>query len=323
MRELYLSWSQWKSAVAGQDFPQCYVESPGFVDVLSGSKEWLLRVTLPVGGEDHTEWVASYKSAQTAESLVDDAIATVVADFRAQPITSSGIPATTVLVYPELAEDLRQTWLITAPPETLVIKDIWIGGDLVGPENICFMAGGAYEIWTKADMGSVIQFLMVDRDNVSGAFPFYGLQVSKLPSLTSMTGTFVVGEYVKGGTSNAKTKVLAVGGSSLDVRFWVQDDDGNDSAFTAGETITGLTSGATAVLDGTTPFDEGDVLPLRKPFLKDEWIYHPEGSPIFPVLIQPGGSKPVPGGYYFRVVQYNANTVGDFIMKASLIMATR
>jgi hypothetical protein len=241
----------------------------------------------------------------------------------AVPKTAFGFPVWTLLNYPEEAEDIRATWLIDCPPETLFVRDIWIGGDLVGPENICFMAGGAYEIWTKADRGSVVQFLMVDRDNNSGVFPYIGFVTSKLPGLTSITGTFQVGEYVVGGTSGAKTKVLAVGASSLDVRFFVEDSSGNDHAFTAGETITGQTSGATAVLDGTTPFDEGDVLPLRKPFLKDEWIYHPEGSPIIPVLIQPGGSKPVPGGYYFRVVMYNANTTGDFTMKASLIMATK
>jgi hypothetical protein len=241
----------------------------------------------------------------------------------AVPKTSFGFPVWTLLDYPEEAEDIRVTWLIDCPPETLFVRDIWIGGDLVGPENICFVAGGAYEVWTKADRGSVVQFLMVDRDNVSGVFGYLDLVTSKLDGLTGITGTFQVGEYVKGGTSNAKTKVLAVGGSSLDVRFCVEDaDDGTDSAFTNGETITGLTSGATATL-GTPAFDEGDVLPLRKPFLKDEWIYHPVDSPIIPVLIQPGGSKPVPGGYYFRVVTYNANTTGDFTLKASLIMATK
>lgn len=329
MREYRISYAKWSEVVgANASLTTAHVWAGGEgteashteVRIAAGNSEFVLLCTIT--GDDETDWTTEHKAASTECLLPQDAIATCIGTPHPTPWTSADLPATTIMNYPEACEDLRQTWLVDCDPQTIAIRDIWIGGDLVGPMGLCYLAGGAYEIWTSAERGSAIQFAVVDRDDVSGYFAYYGLVRSKLPNLTSIVGTFVAGETVVGGTSGARTTVLAVGADYLDVRFAVVDANGADTAFSAGETITGQTSGATAVLNDP-PFDEGDVLYLRKPFLKDEWIYKEAGSPCLPVMIQPGGSKPVPVGYYFRVLVYNFSSTDDLTIKASLIMATR
>jgi hypothetical protein len=89
-------------------------------------------------------------------------------------------------------------------------------------------------------------------------------------------------------------------GDSCDITF-------HDGPFTDGEAIT-FTSG-TATL-GT--WDEGDVIVVLTS-LKDEWV---EGLDVRE--IQPGGSKEVPEGMYFRVKLYNAHASDALRVKVSL-----
>jgi hypothetical protein len=239
------------------------------------------------------------------------------------PLNEFGYPALTVLRFPDDSEYFQQSWLIDVPTESTAIKDIWIGNDFAGALNENWISAGLYELWSTVDRGSYIEFVPVDRDDISGAFGPYGLDRSKLTNLTSVSGTFQVGETVVGGTSGARTTVLAVNTNELEVRFWVCDANDEDDAFSDGETITGQTSGATATLD-TPAFDEGDVLYLRKPYLKDEMIRNSGTEQPPPVAVDPGGgSKMVPAGYYYRFIVYSANTSGTMTVKVSTKSASR
>lgn len=232
------------------------------------------------------------------------------------PKTQFGYPAFTLLDFPEDASDLMKSWQVTAGPQAVEILDIGIMNDLVGATGVCYLAGGEYRCRTDAAEGSAVNFSVVDRDDVLGYFGAFGLTRSRLTNLTSMTGTFQAGEVIVGGTSGCRAKVLAVSGSTLYVSFWRWDSGDHPHTFSAGETVTGQTSSATAVLDSTTPFTEGDVLPI-KAYVKDEWI---EGYDVREV--RPGGSKQLPQGLYFRVTLYNAHASADLRIKVSLILAT-
>lgn len=64
-------------------------------------------------------------------------------------------------------------------------------------------------------------------------------------SFTGLSGTFVVGETVTGGTSSASAEITTVNASSLFV-----SSEGRTGSFIGGETLTGSTSSATATADG-------------------------------------------------------------------------
>jgi hypothetical protein len=309
MQLTFPSWADYKATVVTKKALRLqYGEGANTYDIVAveGSVEWVYSILKDEGAEQD-DFEDHYK---------DDANQPV--ELR----TAAGADVATVLNYPEDCQDLRKSWLVDAAPETLAIRDLWVGGDLVGAAGECWLAAGAYEVWSAAERGSYLEFAIVDRDDVTGAFVPYGLVRSKLAGLTDVVGTFQVGETVVGGTSGARTTVLAVDTDELEVRFAVFDEDGEDAEFSDGETITGETSEATATLD-TPAFTEGDVLYLRKPFLMDEVIKQSGSDPSPPVLIQPGGARMVPGGLYFRVSVWNAAASGDLTIKASLIMGTR
>lgn len=283
------------------------------VIVVAGNKDFALVSVLT--DTDITSWSTAHSAGSILCATEDDAVATVIADFRPSPLTSIGLPATVSLDFPEQASDLMKSWQVEAAPQTVEIFDLGIMNDLVGPTGICYLAGGEYRTRTSAAEGSAINFLVVDRDNVLGYFPYFGLSRSKLENLTSISGTFQVGEIIVGATSGCRAKVLAVGADYLEITFWRWDSNDRPFDFTASETITAQTSAATAVLD-VNPFTEGDVLPI-KPYVKDEWI---EGLEVRE--IRPGGSKSLPQGLYFRTVLYNSHTTDPLRVKTSLILAT-
>lgn len=232
------------------------------------------------------------------------------------PRSLSGLPIHTKLDFPEVASDKMKSWQQTVSAQATDILDVWIGGSLVGPTGVCYLAGGEYRCRTDAAEGSELEFSVVDRDDVLGYFSTYGMSVGKLPNLTSISGTFQVGETVSGNTSSMETTVLAVGADYLEARHFIKDPStGLYGVFTDGETITGGTSSATAVLD-TPAFDDGDVLELSR-YVEDEWI---EGFDIRE--IRPGGSKQLPQGLYFRIQAYNNHATDDLRVKTSLILAT-
>lgn len=251
---------------------------------------------------DKADFEANFKP--TANSAV------VVKDALGRPITSLsseltiGLPGVAVLNVPEAASDLMKAWQITTDPLKTNHYDIYIGGDLVGPTGQCLLVGGEYRCRTPAVEGSALNFAIVDRNDVLGIFSYYGLVRTRI-ECTNLVGTVNVGDTVVGGTSSATTKILSVNGSGVfDVEFHSPFQAGEDLAFGAG---------ATATLGSWV---EGDILEVARS-VKDEWI---EGLDMR--TVQPGGSKAVPSGMYFRVIVYNASDTDPLRIKVALIMAT-
>lgn len=265
--------------------------------------------------EDGILWVYSLLKNGEADVLDFEGTVQATANRRRFDLTSIGLPAFVNLDFPEQASDMMKSWQLTTQPQSVEILDIGIMNDLVGSTGVCYLAGGEYRMRTAAAEGSALNFMVVDRDDVLGYFPYYGMSRSRLTGLTGITGTFQVGEIVIGGTSGCRAYVLGVSGTTLYITFWRWDSNDRPSTFTAVETVTGQTSGAVAIL-AATPFTEGDVLPL-KAYVKDEWV---EGYDVREV--RPGGSKQLPKGLYFRVVLYNAHATEALRAKVSLILAT-
>ena len=183
--------------------------------------------------------------------------------------------------------------------------------DLVGPDGICFLAGGEYRCRTAAAQGSALTFEIVDRNDILGYFIYYGMSRTKLSGITGFSGGTIddvsVGEYAVGSTSGSSTRILGKGDDFLEVQF-------HETEFEDGESVIitdpmGSPTGVTCVL-GT--WDEGDVISVVTS-VKDEWI---EGFDVRDV--HPGGSKEVPEGMYFRVKCYNASPDEDLRVKVSL-----
>jgi hypothetical protein len=226
--------------------------------------------------------------------------------------TQIGMQAVQVLNLPDLSADMVKSWQITAAAQTTEIMDIFIGDDLVGSTGKCYLAGGEYRCRTDVAQGSALNFKIVDRNNVLGLFGIYGLNVTKLSTLSAFAGGTLasdvnVGEYAHGDTSGAQTKILAKGADYLDVQF-------HEAGFTDGESVTfkdaaGVATGVTCTL-GT--WDEGDVIEVQTS-VKDEWV---EGYDVRSVM--PGGSKEVPEGMYFRVQFYNNHASEAARIKVSL-----
>lgn len=319
---LTVPWARWKTVQAAH--PTMTVAhyysgaartkaSHESVTVLAGNREWIVS-TVPEGA-DETDFENNFESGSEECVDLDDAIASLIADFRSPGLTTAGLQPVTVMDAAEGAEDYIPSWILDAAAGQLGILDVKIAGDLVGPGGVCNMSGGRLELWTEAERGCALHFSVVDRDDKSGAFSAYGLVRTKLLLATGTTsGTFQVGETVTGDTSGASTVILAIGTDELEVEY-----DGA-TAFQNGEGITGATSAATATLD-TPGVDEGDVLPLRKPFIDDDWLFRASGDPIITQEFHPGGAKPVPAGYYFRTTLYN-DGAATVTVKTTLTLAT-
>lgn len=224
--------------------------------------------------------------------------------------TAIGIPAVSVLDLPDASSDLVKSWQITAEAQTTEILDIFIGDDLVGPQNKCYIAGGEYRCRTDAAEGSALNFEIVDRNDILGYFDFYGMSRTKLSGLTFNNGTIAdvqVGDVAVGGTSAARSLILAKGADFLEIQF-------HEALFQDGENITFERSGSpVASLECTLgSWDEGDVIVIQES-VKDEWI---EGYDVRDV--HPGGSKEVPEGLYFRIKFFNNHATEDARVKVSL-----
>jgi hypothetical protein len=224
--------------------------------------------------------------------------------------TQIGMQAIQVLNLPDLSSDYVRSWQITAAKQVTEILDIYIGDDLTGAQGKCYLAGGEYRCRTPAFEGSSLDFSIIDRNDTLGLFATYGLNTTKLSGLTFNNGVIadvVVGDIAIGGTSGARSGVLAKGADYLDIQF-------HEATFQDGENITFERAGSpVASLDcDCTTWDEGDFIVIQES-LKDEWI---EGLDIRE--IQPGGSKEVPEGLYFRVKVWNNHTTDDLRVKVSL-----
>lgn len=227
--------------------------------------------------------------------------------------TAIGMQSVQVLNTPDISSDLIKSYQISVPPNMTEILDIFIGEDLTGPEGRCFLAGGEYRCRTPAVEGSALHFSIVDRNDVLGYFALYGMSRTKMTGITFQTGSMAdiqPGDDVWGTSSGAHTVVISTNGADeMDIYFHeVEFQDGEPLTFTRG----GAPIAATATL-GT--WVEGDVIEVLKS-VKDEWI---EG--LDQRDIQPGGSREVPEGMYFRVRAFNAETdVGqpDLRIKVSL-----
>ena len=79
-------------------------------------------------------------------------------------------------------------------------------------------------------------------------------------NFTGLSGTFVVGEIVTGGTSLSIATIRTVGATFLEV-----NTSGRTGIFLAGETLTGGTSGATAIQSGDME-EKAQVLEWSKDF---------------------------------------------------------
>jgi hypothetical protein len=224
--------------------------------------------------------------------------------------TQIGMQALQVLNLPDLSSDYVRSWQVTAAAQVTEILDIYIGDDLTGATGKCYLAGGEYRCRTEAFEGSSLNFSMVDRNDTLGLFSTYGLSVTKLSGLTFNNGTIDdvdVGDIAIGGTSGARSGVLSKGADFVGIQF-------HEATFQDGENITFERAGSpVASLDcDCTAWDEGDFIVIQES-LKDEWI---EGLDIRE--IQPGGSKEVPEGLYFRVKVYNAHITDVLRVKVSL-----
>ena len=219
--------------------------------------------------------------------------------FLPKPITSAHIPYLTVMNIPAESTFYCKSFAIEAVANAWTIHDIGIMNDLTGPLGICYFAGGLFKTRTSWPEGSELNVQIVDRDDMLGYFGYYGMSRAKLANLTSISGTFVVGEHVKGGTSNCCAKILAVGSDYLEITHARWDDTTEKvSNFTDGETLTGETSGATATAD-TPAFTEGNALFLQH-MVRDEDLEGQEES-----VFQPGGAEPLTEGLYMRIKMWN------------------
>lgn len=261
------------------------------------------RDVLPAGQETVLDGLVAAHTGEPlpAEPRVDETGHLV---SKLYPDTSVGLPSIMVLDIPDAAVVRLKSFLVVVPALTTLIKDIFIGDDFVGVQGKCYLAGGEYRVRATnghgAAAGSALHLAIVDRDNVTGYFPYFGLTRTKLAGLTNIVGTINVGDTVTGGTSGTNAKVLSVDVDSCDVTY-------HDGPFTDGEALT-FTGGATATLGD---WDEGDVIEVVRN-VKDEWIedfdvreYHP------------GGSREIPAGMYLRIISYNAHTTDDLRVKVS------
>lgn len=223
---------------------------------------------------------------------------------RLESNTSVGLPSVMVINIPDEAVVKLQSWQVTVPAQTTVIKDIRIGGEFTGAQGKCYLAGGEYRVRSTnghgAAAGSALHLAIVDRDDLLGYFIHYGLNRTKFTGLTNVSGDIHVGDLVTGESSGSVAEVLYTTGDICEITF-------NNGPFTDGESLS-FSSGATATLG---VWDEGDVIEVVRN-VRDEWIEdydHREYSP--------GGSREIPAGLYLRIICYNAHAADDLRVKVS------
>jgi hypothetical protein len=283
-------------------------------------------ITTPISTQDYQDKVAAGQSAwMTANAGVTPSRVVVGLNYPAMDDqgrtvvalgsnTAIGLANVTVQNVTDDCATYRRSWLIQCPAQTITLRDICITNDLVGPTGQCFVVGSAFACASEATIGSELQIDMIDRDDVLGYFIFYGLHRSKLAGLTAMTGTFQAGEEIRG--ASCRSKALSVGSDYLEITFDRWDALGHPATFTDGETITGQTSGVTAVL-ATPNFTEGDFLFLQR-FIKDEALYGKKSHEE-----RPGGARQVPPGLYFRCAIYNAHATDPLWVDGTIALGKK
>jgi hypothetical protein len=279
--------------------------------VYAARPDYVLEADLEAGTDDFTDFEDNLKPHSTPVDSESD----VLAVYGVTPIDSegcaqvsltkgmSGLNAVCVVNVPVSASNLTKSWQVTALPNTVTIRDIYITGDLVGPLGRCYIVGGKYKCRTDAMEGSSINFAMVDRDDVTGYFAMFGLHRTKMV-LSNVSGTIGVGDTVTGVTSGQTSKVLeVVDASTVEVTF-------ANGPFTDGESVT-FSGGATATCDDWV---EGDVLYLAMS-VEDEWLEGEEEGEF-----KPGDSRALAAGLYFRVIAFNTSPTDNLRMKVTLEM---
>ena len=138
--------------------------------------------------------------------------------------------------------------------------------------------------------------------------------------MQNVVGTINVGDWVVGATTNAKSEVLAViDATAIEITFESGWEGGFQKMWIDGENITfedanGNPTGASAEF---VDWQEGGVLEIQK-MVKDEWIEDMDER-----VIKPGGSKPVPQGFYLRIQCGNTNPTDKLRVKVNFFLATK
>lgn len=220
------------------------------------------------------------------------------------------------------AQDKHKSWQATAGPEQIANADILIDEKLTGPNGLCLLAGGRFKCRTNAEHGSALHLAVVDRDNVTGMFPFIPpvmggpLQLTKLTLTNKIGGDVEVGNFAVGMTSGARSKVLnVVDADNIEITFdsgW--DSSGYPVGWIDGEDVQfqdalGQSTGVTAEF---VDWIEGGIIEIQRP-VEDEWVEGFEEG-----IIEPGGASEIPIGMYLRMILYNAHTRDSLRIKVSL-----
>jgi hypothetical protein len=341
--------------------------------VFAAATGYYLKTEVQAGSGDFDDFVANLLSSSVSVQSDSDVLARIAAP---QAVGLAGLPVVTMINVPVAAANYKKSWQVTAPPNATTIKDICICDDLVGPQGRCYIVGGTYKCRTDAVEGSVLEFAMVDRDDVTGFF-----QLTRM-FLTNVTGSVAAGLSVVGQTSGQTAGIYqVVDASTLDVVFSSGDFSAGETlkfyqgvqevgtatlamavkvydlhrtsmvlssvvgTIAVGDIATGATSGQTSrvleIVDATHieitfangPFQdgedvsfsggatahcddwiEGDVLYLARS-VDDEWIEKDDEGGF-----QPGDSRALVQGLYFRVVVFNASTTDNLRMRVALEM---
>ena len=104
-----------------------------------------------------------------------------------------------------------------------------------------YTSGSPFSLTTAAGKISLINNANTIRE-LDKPFDVDAFYFTRIFDISSVTGTFVVGETITGGTSSSTARIDRIVGNTLMINVMSAD-------FTATETIAGTTSGATATLD--------------------------------------------------------------------------
>jgi len=284
------------------------------IDVAGTTYSIWFKDVLPASPTDEVAVLDALVAAHTGEAL-SDPIQTVALESSAQ----TGLPVVQSLDIPPGAADLTTAYQIVAQPLVTANTDIQIVGSLVGPEGLCYIAGGAYECRNSAVIGSALHLSLVDRDDALGMFGLLGMTRTRL-DLQNVTGTINVGDYVVGDTTGSRSQVLAiVDADTIEVTFESGWEGGFQKMWQDGENVTfedsnGDATGASAEF---VDWVEGGVIEVQK-MVKDEWV---EGYDER--IIRPGGSKQVPQGFYLRIQCSNTSPTDKLRVKVNFFLATK
>lgn len=310
------------------DFANAKVDSSKFRDEIHDDSEGTIVTIVEnvwtQGDTCHVDFTQDISAAEVTRlgelAALHDGEPEVEADtvsLQADP--TIGLPLVQSLDIPPDAADLTTSYQIVAQPEVTANTDILIHGELVGPEGLCYIAGGAYQCRNSAVIGSALHLSLVDRDDALGMFGMLGMTRTRL-DLQNVSGTIEVGHWAVGSTSGARSQVLSVvDADTIEVTFesgWqggfqVMWEDGENVTFEAAD---GTPTGATAEF---VDWVEGGVIEVQK-MVKDEWI---EG--FDERVIRPGGSKQVPQGFYLRIQCSNESPQDKLRVKVNFFLATK